>query len=85
MVIIDKMILTGRFTEFVQELMKIRNQEVEEQTRWDFWLHRVFDMSFADYLKKIGGTEETEETIPEEQLVEIVRGTMESFKDFCPS
>ena len=85
MVIIDKMILTGRFTEFVVELLKIKNQEVEEQTRWEFWLHRVFDMSFGEYLRKAESAAETEETVSDEVLQETVLDSMGIINGFCPS
>ena len=48
MVMLDKMILTGRFYDFVCEFIQIRNDELVDQTRWEFYLHKVFNMEFSD-------------------------------------
>lgn len=52
LVILDKMILTRRFSEFVNQFVTIRNEELEDQTKWEYWLHRVFDLSFSEFLEK---------------------------------
>lgn len=85
MVILDKMILTKRFTEFVREFVKIRNEELEDQTRWEFWLHKVFDMSFRDFIDKADSAKGTEESLPDEVLEATVKESMGIIKDFCPS
>lgn len=41
--LLDQMILTDRFSAFVSELLRIRNEEKDEQTLWEFFLHKVFD------------------------------------------
>lgn len=43
----------GRLTEFVHEFIKIHNEEQEEETIWEFWLHKVFDKSLADFRASI--------------------------------
>ena len=84
MVILDKMILTGRLTEFIQEFVKTRNQELIDQTRWEYWLHRVFDMDFGTYLAKCNSDTETNETLPDEVLQATVQESMGIIKGFCP-
>ena len=84
MVLLDKMILTRRFTEFVQEALKIRNEEMIDKARWEFWLHRIFDMSFEDYLAKVDNRAETERQLPDEALEATVRDSMEMINRFCP-
>lgn len=86
MVILDKMILTGRLTEFVQEILKIRNEELIDQARWDVWLHKIFDMEFGEYLKKLNGEAPTEEEIPDDSILEAtVKESWGIINDFCPS
>lgn len=85
MVILDKMILTGRICEFVQEFVKIKNEELADQTRWEFWLHKVFDMSFADFLAK-SENNRTEGEIPSDEVLEMtVKDSMGMIIGFCPS
>ena len=85
MVILDKMIQARRLTEFIREFVKIRNQELEDQTRWEFWLHRVFDMTFKEFLSKTEQAEETEEVLPDEVLQATVLESMGIINGFCPS
>ena len=85
MVILDKMIQARRLTEFIREFVKIRNQELEDQTRWEFWLHKVFDMTFKEFLSKTEQAEETEEVLPDEVLQATVLESMGIINGFCPS
>lgn len=86
MVILDKMILTGRLTEFVQEILKIRNEELIDQARWDVWLHKIFDMEFGEYLAKLNNEAPTEEEIPDDSVLEAtVKESWGIINDFCPS
>ena len=83
MVILDKMILTGRLLDFVCEFIQIRNEELEDQTRWEFYLHKVFNMDFKEYLEQTGGTED--EAMTTGALETTVKESMEIIADFCPS
>ena len=81
MIILDKMIRAGRFTEFVQEVMRIRNKEMLDKARWEFWLHKVIDMSFDEYLAKVDGTEEV---LSKEVMEATIKDSMGIINDFCP-
>ena len=86
MIILDKMILTGRLTEFVQEILKIRNEELIDQARWDVWLHKIFDMEFSDYLNKLNNEAPTAEEVPDDAVLEAtVKNAWGIINDFCPS
>jgi hypothetical protein len=82
MIILDKMIRAGRFTEFVQEVMRSRNKEMIDKARWEFWLHRVFEMTFEEYLAKIDGTEEV---LPGDVMEATVKDSLGIINGFCPS
>lgn len=86
MVILDKMILTGRLTEFVQEILKIRNEELIDQARWEVWLHKIFDMEFGEYLAKLNNDAPTEDEIPDDSVLEAtVKESWGIINGFCPS
>ena len=85
MVILDKMIQARRLNEFIREFVKIKNQELEDQTRWEFWLHRVFDMTFKEFLSKTEQAAETDEVLPDEVLQATVLESMGIINGFCPS
>ena len=85
MVILDKMILTRRLTEFVRELLKIKNEEMLDQARWDVWLHKVFDMEFGEYLSRVTDNG-SEQDIPQDaELEATVKDSMGILNGFCPS
>lgn len=48
----DGMILTGRFEEFVDSVVNTLNREKEEQANWEFFLHKVFDKSFDEFIEE---------------------------------
>ena len=84
MIILDKMIQVGRFTEYVQEVMRIRNKEMVDRARWEYWLHRVFEMSYENYLAMFDKPDR-EETLPKEVLTDTVKESMGIIYGFCPS
>lgn len=84
MILLDKMIMSRRFAEFVRETMKIRNDELIDNARWEFWLHKVFDISFEEYLAKVDSKPETMEQLPDAALEATVRDSMEMINSFCP-
>jgi len=50
MPLLNGMISTGRFGEFVDSFVKRYNDEQEEKIMWDAWLHKVFDQtSYAEF------------------------------------
>ena len=53
MTLLNMMIRTGRLSEFISEVVTMHNEEVEEQTLWECWLHKNFEQSFAGYRETI--------------------------------
>lgn len=47
--IIDRMIKAGRFHEFVSGVVKKNNEEADEKTMWEFYLHKVHDKSYEEF------------------------------------
>ena len=85
MIILDRMIQTGRFLEFVCEFIRLRNEELEDQTKWEFYLHKVFDMTYQDYLAQTGGTAESGDDMTPDALQSTVKESMGIINSFCPS
>ena len=46
---IDGMIRTGRFCEFVRSFWETTYKEKDEETSWQYFLHKVFEGSYADF------------------------------------
>lgn len=47
---LDKVIASCRFFEFVKEMVELINQENEEKVLWDCWLHKEFERSYRDFV-----------------------------------
>lgn len=50
---INGTIRTGRFEWFVMSFMKTTNEEKEEDTSWQYFLHKVFDGSYSDFKEQM--------------------------------
>lgn len=84
MVILDKMIQSRRLSEFVREFITIRNDELVEKTQWEYWLHRVFDLSFGEYLER-SAVDTRAETAPTVNLAKTVSDSFDMVNSFCPA
>lgn len=73
--LLNQMIRTLRFHEFVGEIINIRNEETEDQALWEFWLHKDFERSFSEFLEAAKQRNEPEAT--EEELTAIVKQSAE--------
>ncbi|MCI8285369.1 MAG: hypothetical protein HFE90_08935 [Firmicutes bacterium] len=51
------MIQINGFSGFVSKIIEISNKEKEDKVNWEFYLHRVADKSYSDFLKglKVAG------------------------------
>ena len=54
--LLDGYIQTGRFREFVVFFTK----QKREDDRWEFFLHKVYDMTFKDFKEQIKVNSETQ-------------------------
>lgn len=86
MEMLQQMIRTGRFSEFVEELLVIHNEETEEKVLWEFWCHKVFDMTYQEFLNKTKGTTSKESEKPSQEVLEAtVMESRDILNSFCPS
>lgn len=82
MALLDRMIATKRLTEFIHEFLHIRNDEMEEKTMWEFWLYRVHDMSFNDFVKKAKTAAAEPETLEDETIESIIADSQNILQGF---
>ena len=69
--LLNLMIRTGRMYEFVSEIVSIKNEETEDQVLWEFWLHKDFERSFAEFRESLAKSPAQEAS--EEDLKSIVQ------------
>ena len=85
MLLLDQMIKTRRLNEFVHEFVNIHNEELKDQTQWEFFLHKVFDKTWAQYQEAIESGSESEKTISDDELKSTITASAEILQGFCPS
>ena len=83
LMLIDRMLLMGRFREFVDEFIETHNEEQEDKTLWEFYLHRVYDQSFKDFRDSIA-THKQSNVPSEEDLKKTIAGSIGILTDFNP-
>lgn len=71
---INETIRTNRFSDFVTEIVEIMNEENEDKTLWEFYLHRVFEKSYAEFISSLNQTKESAKPVDFETAI------AESFK-----
>lgn len=49
--LLQQMLQAGQLSEFIGELVQIRNEELHEKAAWEFYLHKVFDKSFEEFME----------------------------------
>jgi hypothetical protein len=83
MVLLNQMIKTRRLEEFVLELVNIHNEEMEDKTLWEVWLHRIFDKGFAEFKESLGMGKETAAPTQEE-MRSTVQESFDILAGFVP-
>lgn len=80
---VESMIQTGRFSEFVDEFVRTINSENEEQMNWDFYLHKVQEGSFKDFVDELE-TNNQNQGMTQEAIESTVQQTMDILNNFNP-
>lgn len=84
MMLLQQMLQTGDFSQFIDELGQIMWQEKADKQRWDFWLHRVYDRSFEDYLNDCEAAMQQAEASENVNIETTVKNSFEMMENFHP-
>ena len=83
MELLDNMLDTGRLSRFVSEIIKTVNEEMEEKTLWEFWLHKDWERSWHDFRKSLNGKQHNAAPTQQETL-DILNESMNIMASFRP-
>lgn len=84
MELLQQMLQTGDFSQFIDELGQIMWQEKANEQRWDFWLHRVYDRSFEDYVNDCEAAMQQAEASENVNIETTVKNSFEMMENFHP-
>ena len=59
-ILLDNLIATTSLRDFIDDFYKFINKEKQEESNWQFFLHRVFDKSWKDFCEEIDSTNKAE-------------------------
>lgn len=76
------MIKTKRFAEFIEKIVKIINEENTDKFEWDFYLHRIYDKSYSEFLDAIQVKNPEEQT---QNVKETVFASFDILNGFNPT
>lgn len=84
MMLLEQMLQTGRLAEFIDEIGQLMWQEKADKQRWDFWLHRVFDMTFDEYVQLCEDSMRQNESSEKNDIEATVKHSYEMMENFHP-
>lgn len=51
----DQAIMCGRFHEVIMDIINIKNEETEDDSLWEYYLHHPFiEISFEEFKRRLG-------------------------------
>ena len=59
-VLLDNLIATASLSNFIDDFFKFVGEEKQEETKWQFFLHKVFDKSWKDFYEEIASVDKAE-------------------------
>lgn len=77
------MIQAGRFRDFVISFWNTSAKEENEQKSWDFYLHKVFEGSFTEFIEGMK-QEAKERNLSAETIEATVNESMNILRNFNP-
>lgn len=82
--LINGYIRTHRFDWFLNQFILTINEESNDQVKWDYYLHRVFDKSFEEWDAE-NETMNKNKNITKEQLETTLNNSLSILNKFNPS
>ena len=77
--LLDELILTGDFSEFINVFMTGR----EDELQWDYFLSRVYDKSFNEFKDEMNNTAKNYE-MTKSNIETTIQDSMSIAMDFIP-
>ena len=78
--LLDNLLLTNSLSDFIDDLFRIINEERKEKTQWEFFLHKVYDKSWKEFIDEINISNEQKEI----DLGATLKKSKNMLKNFTP-
>lgn len=79
-ILLDNLIQTSSLSGFIDDMFKFINKETQERTQWEFFLHKIYDESWNNFIERIK-SEENSQTV---DLGATLKNSREMLINFTP-
>ena len=79
-VLLDNLIATASLSTFIDDFFKFIGEEKQEETKWQFFLHKVFDKSWKEFCEEIDSANKTEKI----DLGATIKKSYDMLNNFTP-
>ena len=79
--LIDQLILTNGLDKFIDDLFKFMGEEKQEQIKWEFFLHKIYDKSWKEFCNEI----EVSNVENDVDIVETLNNSKNILNNFTPT
>lgn len=80
-ILLDNLILISSSSSFIDDLLKFTSDEKEEQIKWEFFLHKVFDKSWKEFCDELITQESSDKEI---DLGATIKKSKNMLNNFTP-
>ena len=81
--ILEEFIRLHQLHDFVTEVIKTIAEEKVHDTRWQFYLHKIYNMTWEEFVKTCEEPQET--TMTHEQIADTISESKNLLEGFNPS
>ena len=78
--LLDNLIQTSSLSEFIDDMFNFINKETQERIQWEFFLHKVYDESWNDFIERTK-SEENSQTV---DLGATLKNSIKMLINFTP-
>ena len=79
--LLDAYISVGSLSDFIDDFFKFVGDEREEDTKWQFFLHKVFDKSWKEFCEEIESINKSDEV----DLGATIKKSHDMLTNFTPT
>lgn len=83
--ILDEFIRLHQLHDFTLEIFQIISEEKVHEARWEYYLHKVFDMTFEEYVRRCEQPQAQEGNMSHEEIGNVINESKKMLEGFNPS
>lgn len=82
--ILDEFIRLNQLHEFVSEILNTIAEEKKHEARWEYYLHKVWNISYEEYVHKCEQPQMQDQGMSHEQIGNVINESKMMLEGFVP-